>query len=131
MLTAVQNGEKSVSRNRNKACVAAFTLMGACAFLGCAPANMGEVEAEASGVVEQQPAPQFRLASVDGSEVALADFEEKVVLVDFWATWCGPCHAQADILKSLFADFDGDVQFLAISLGEAEETMRAFVERNP
>ena len=132
MLTAVRNTEKTMSRNRSSSFVAAFALLVAFTVLGCAPASDGQPpEAEAAGAVEQQPAPQFQLASLDGSEVALTDFEEKVVLVDFWATWCGPCHAQADILKSLYADFDGDVQFLAISLGEAEETVRDFVEGNP
>lgn len=132
MLTAVPKTETTMSKKRNRSWVVAVTLLGLCSVLGCAPASdLQPSDAEAAGAVEQQPAPAFQLTSLDGGEVALSDFEEKVVLVDFWATWCGPCHAQADILKSLYADFNGDVQFLAISLGEAEETVRDFVDGNP
>lgn len=79
-----------------------------------------------------EAAPSFTLASLAGDDVSTSDFDGQVVLIDFWATWCGPCHYQADILKTLHADFaDKGVQFLAVSLGEAEDIVRSFVEDNP
>lgn len=106
---------------------------------GCAPAEQEtpppEGESPAAFDVageEGDPAPDFRLASLDGGEISPGDYAGEVVLIDFWATWCGPCHAQAEILKQLWTDLEGKgVHFLAVSLGESEETVRRFVEDNP
>jgi len=77
-------------------------------------------------------APDFRLASLDGRQLGPADFAGKVVLIDFWATWCGPCHLQADILKEIYPALkDKGVVFLAVSVGEEEKTVRDFVAESP
>lgn len=79
-----------------------------------------------------QPNADFRLAALDGGEISPRDFDGEVVLVDFWATWCGPCHKQADILEEIYADVRGNgVQFLAVNLGEDLETVREFVADDP
>ena len=78
------------------------------------------------------PAPTFDLATVDGGRVKSTDYEGEVLLLEFWATWCTPCVAQARILEPIHRDFEGrGVEFLAVSLGEDAETVRAYVERTP
>jgi cytochrome c biogenesis protein CcmG, thiol:disulfide interchange protein DsbE len=76
--------------------------------------------------------PEFRLKTLDGRKLGPADFPGQVIVVDFWATWCGPCHVQARILEPISRDFKGKgVQFLAANVGEDEATVRGFVKDRP
>jgi thiol-disulfide isomerase/thioredoxin len=62
----------------------------------------------------------------------LDDFSGQVLLVEFWATWCGPCRLQAQILARLYGEYQGPgVEFLAVSLGEPDSVVREFVENDP
>jgi thiol-disulfide isomerase/thioredoxin len=74
----------------------------------------------------------FHLPALDGRRLGPSDFKGKVVVIDFWATWCGPCFLQADILHRVHRQYGkGDVQFLAIDVGEDEKTVRAFLAKRP
>ena len=80
----------------------------------------------------EEIAPAFRLPALEGGEISLADYEGQVLLLDFWATWCVPCRAQAEVLERLYEDYRGrEVEFLAVSVGEARETVEAFVRETP
>jgi peroxiredoxin len=94
-----------------------------------APVGGGEATTVAGAL---GPAPHFQLASLDGRRLGPGDFAGKVVLLDFWATWCGPCHIQADVLRDLYPRFRGPrVEFLAVSVGEDLDTVRHFVAEKP
>ncbi len=80
----------------------------------------------------EYPPLDFRLASLDGGMVGPADFPGEVVLVEFWATWCGPCRKQAEYLEEVYRDVEGKgVRFLAVDVGEDEERVRRYVQREP
>ena len=85
-----------------------------------------------AGLGQGMPMPEFTLASLGGSPVSKRDFAGRVVLFDFWATWCGPCHLQADVLRAIYPRQAGrGVEFVAVATGEETSTVREFVARNP
>jgi peroxiredoxin len=74
----------------------------------------------------------FRLADLEGGRLGPPDLAGQVVLLDFWATWCVPCHAQADILKELYPEVKGDgVEFLAVDVGESQDQVEEFIATRP
>ncbi|MFQ5528280.1 MAG: TlpA family protein disulfide reductase [Thermoanaerobaculia bacterium] len=98
------------------------------ALLACQPGP--RAASEAAGAAAQ--VMQFELASLDGRRLRPTDLAEELVLIDFWATWCAPCHLQADILAKLYPELRArGVEFLAISLGEPEALVREFVAKRP
>lgn len=67
-------------------------------------------------------APDFTYPDVDGRQVSLSDFKGKVVLIDVWATWCGPCQAQIPYLLKLEEELkDLGIVFLGVSLDKAAD----------
>ncbi len=75
-----------------------------------------------------KPAPIFELPDINGKKVSLADFKGKVVLINFWATWCGPCKAEMPSLNNLYAAFKNEgFVVLAVSLDPSEKPVRSFV----
>lgn len=73
--------------------------------------------------VDDKKAPDFALKSVDGKTVKLSDYKGKVVIIDFWATWCPPCRKGIPDLISIQKDFKDDVVIIGISL-DAEKTLK-------
>jgi thiol-disulfide isomerase/thioredoxin len=75
-------------------------------------------------------APRFAVKSLDGKPLALDDYRGKYVLLDFWATWCGPCVAEMPVIQDVQAAFGTDERFVLIglSLDREIEAARTFVK---
>jgi thiol-disulfide isomerase/thioredoxin len=71
-------------------------------------------------------APGFELASLDGGETSLESLRGKIVLLDFWATWCGPCRLTMPLLEKLQEEFPTDLVLLAVNLRESAATVRDY-----
>ena len=78
-----------------------------------------------------QLAPAFIVTTLDGSSFNLDQMKGRVVLVDFWATWCGPCMEELPQIKQIAKDFAGQpLVILSISWDEDEQTWKKFVAKN-
>ena len=107
--------------------------------LGC-DSGVSEVPQEsksAQGVVFKKggpalgtPAAEFKLIDLEGKWLSLSDYKGKVVLLNFWATWCGPCRVEMPSMEVLYQEFKKDgFEILAISSDhQGSIVTRPFVE---
>lgn len=78
-----------------------------------------------------EPAPAFTLQDMEGKEVSLADLEGKVVVLDFWATWCAPCIKSFPAMQMAVNKYKNDpaVEFLFINTWEQRDDPTEFVKQ--
>ncbi len=76
-------------------------------------------------------APPFAVTTLDGQRVSLDDLKGKVVLLDFWATWCGPCREALPHMRSIAKNFQGQpLVILSVSLDTDEQKWKDFIAKN-
>jgi peroxiredoxin len=78
-------------------------------------------------------APNFQLEDTRGNKISLSDLRGKVVLVNFWATWCPPCRAEMPSMEALNLDMAGeDFVMLAINVEQdGRSSVPAFLDKSP
>lgn len=99
---------------------------------GCGGRTRQNAEPDATTLVRVgDKAPDFTVEMFDRSKTTLSDLRGKVVLVNFWATWCPPCRQElARVQTDMIDRFVGeDFVFLPISRGETRETVAEFREK--
>lgn len=89
---------------------------------GCEPAASNWTPLEPS-----VPAPEFSLPALGGGRVSLSDVRGQVVIMEFWATWCGPCHYSTPSLEAIYRAYHHrGVTVLLVNAGESAEDVRAW-----
>jgi len=99
---------------------------------------VGEVDAQRALLFAVHPelararmAPPFAVTTTDGQKLSLDELRGKVVLMDFWATWCGPCREALPHMKELAKKFDGQpLIVLSVSLDDDEQKWKEFISKN-
>ena len=108
---------------------------------GCGRTQTAEADAAHSEGSEEQSvvrlvknpeaAPAFELKDLDGKPVSLADAKGKIVLLNFWATWCGPCRAEIPDLVDLQKRYADKLEIIALATDEDDPDMvRRFVMKS-
>lgn len=72
----------------------------------------------------------FTVTLTDGTEFTLSDHAGTVILLNFWATWCGPCVREMPAFPMLLEKYGEELTLLAVNAGEAEKTVKSFLEKN-
>ena len=104
------------------------------------PGQDGQAAAgQGDSVIEYKPgmpikegvaAPDFTGELMDGSSITLSELQGKPVIINFWATWCGPCVKEMPAFERLKEDFGDKIGIIAVNCGDDAETVKDFVEEN-
>lgn len=105
---------------RSKSLLLALTLVSALA-----------IQALRAEPVPPTPAPSWTLKDVNGQDISSAQFAGKVMVVDFWATWCGPCRVEIPGYIALQKKYGKDrLAIIGVSVDQGPEVVKKFIQAN-
>ncbi len=108
---------------RNSFAVCVILIIGLMMFAGCTRRPPESEPVLGIG----KPAPNFKLPDLSGQQVSLNQFKGKIVLMDFWATWCGPCRKTMPIVENLQKEYADSMVLLTINLQETQDVVRDYI----
>ena len=74
-------------------------------------------------------APDFTMLDQEGNEVTLASFFGKPIILNFWASWCGPCKMEMPELQEFYEEYGEEIHFLLVSVDDSVDTAKDFIEK--
>lgn len=111
----------------------AFALLVWSGCSGGSPSHSPTADSPSTGTKQGQIAPDFSLPLIGkAGRLSLADQRGKVVLISFWASWCGPCRVEMPALDKAWPSYKGkDVAFIGVSVDDNPEAAERFLEAIP
>jgi thiol-disulfide isomerase/thioredoxin len=92
----------------------------------------GATVARAFALETNDVLPHFAAKTIDGERITSESVKGKVVLIDFWATWCPPCKSDAPAVERLREEFEKDgLIVLAVNMGEPRRKVKKYLESSP
>lgn len=98
-------------------------------FFGKAPESNNRIATV--DAMEKEGVPNFQAKDLGGNSIDFSSYAGKVVILNFWASWCTPCIEEVPSLIKLIKEFKGDVQLLAISGDSSREDIDVFLKSFP
>jgi len=75
---------------------------------------------------KKTPAPDFTVVDIDGMEHSLSDFKGKPVILNFWASWCGPCKSEMPDFEEVYQEYNDTIHFLFVNITDGyQETIES------
>ena len=91
--------------------------------------NMAGADSDGAGVRDEVAAADFTVYDQSGHEVNLSDFRGRPVVLNFWASWCGPCRSEMPAFDKAYKAYGDDVQFMMVNLTDGmRETVESAAE---
>ena len=79
-----------------------------------------------------EPMPHFVVRTLDGERITNDSVKGKVLLIEFWATWCPPCKSDQPIIENLLKEFEKDgLIVLAVNMGEPRRKVKRYLQESP
>lgn len=102
------------------------------ALTACAGNDETPESSESNSAQQEQSAryKDFTGTLLNGGELTLSDYEGKVILLNFWATWCGPCVREMPAFPRLLEKYGDDLAVITVNLQEDEQTVADFIAEN-
>lgn len=104
----------------------ALFAIGAIVWIIVAP-NQGDTMEQKARLAIGEAAPIFEVANTHGDKVSLSDYKGKVVVLNFWASWCEPCVKEMPLINEVYQSNQSDVATLFVNAGESKGTVNEFL----
>ncbi|RDU35158.1 TlpA family protein disulfide reductase [Neobacillus piezotolerans] len=122
-----QTGDLTKSASLNKKIIKLTILLLAIGMFGYFSYTMAN---KADIPRQGDPAPKFELENLDGDMASLSDYEGKVVVLNYFATWCVPCVDEAPELEAFSREYGDKYKLLIIDRGETRDRVKKFIKKH-